>query len=648
MSIDSLLVANRGEIARRIFRTAREMGITTVGVFSDADEGHPFVAEADLAVRIDGYLDAEALLGAARRSGATAVHPGYGFLSENAAFAETILAAGLTWIGPSPKVIAAMGDKAAAKRIAEAAGVPTLASSDDLTAAGEVGYPLLVKATAGGGGKGMHLVRSEDELEEAVATARREAAAAFADDRVFLERYLERARHVEVQILGDTQGNLVHLGDRECSIQRRHQKIVEESPSPAIDDELRSAMGEAALSLARDVGYHSAGTVEFILDDTTREFFFLEANTRLQVEHPVTEETTGIDLVREQIRIAAGEPLGYVQQDVVATGHAIEARLYAEDPASGFLPDAGTVEAFAPAAEPKVRFDSGVEAGTAIGVDFDPLLAKVVAHGHTRTEAAARLARALERLHLGGVDTNRDFLVATLRHEAFLAGDTTTDFIERHAPRRTLEPDDDELARATRTAAMWIQGRNRKRALVLGHIRGGWRNARLPNERVRLSVGGLETTVSYQVRRDGTFLVDDALEVRVHRWAEDCIDLEVDGVRTTHAVTEAGSRLHVQTQRGTVEVNVLPRFELPEVQVPEGGLVAPMPCRVIEVRVAVGDRVTAGQTLLVVEAMKMEHHLKAPHDGTVAEVLAELDEQVANGVTLMVLDEDAPEGHEDD
>ncbi|MEE1564971.1 MAG: biotin carboxylase N-terminal domain-containing protein, partial [Acidimicrobiales bacterium] len=317
MSIDSLLVANRGEIARRIFRTAREMGITTVGVFSDADEGHPFVAEADLAVRIDGYLDAEALLGAARRSGAAAVHPGYGFLSENAAFAETILAAGLTWIGPSPKVIAAMGDKAAAKRIAEAAGVPTLASSDDLTAAGEVGYPLLVKATAGGGGKGMHLVRSEDELEEAVATARREAAAAFADDRVFLERYLERARHVEVQILGDTQGNLVHLGDRECSIQRRHQKIVEESPSPAIDDELRSAMGEAALSLARDVGYHSAGTVEFILDDTTREFFFLEANTRLQVEHPVTEETTGIDLVREQIRIAAGEPLGYVQQDVV-------------------------------------------------------------------------------------------------------------------------------------------------------------------------------------------------------------------------------------------------------------------------------------------------------------------------------------------
>ena len=647
MSIDSLLVANRGEIARRVFRTARAMGIRTLAVFSDSDAGSPFVAEADEAVRIGDYLDVGAVVDAARRAGADAVHPGYGFLSENAAFAEAVEAAGLAWVGPSPEVIATMGDKSAAKRAAQEAGVPTLASSDDPTDGEAVGYPLLVKATAGGGGKGMHLVESPGELDEAVATARREADRAFGDDRVFLERYLARARHVEVQILGDAHHNLVHLGERECSIQRRHQKIIEESPSPAVDDALRSAMGEAALGLARGIGYHSAGTVEFLLDDSTGEFFFLEVNTRLQVEHPVTEETTGIDLVREQIRIAAGEPLGYDQDDVMATGHAIEARLYAEDPSSGFLPATGTLAAFAPAGEPAVRFDSGVEAGTTIGVDFDPMLAKVIAHGPTRVEAAARLARALERLHLGGVATNRDFLVATLRHEAFLAGDTTTDFIERHAPPLAVELDGDELAWVATAAAMWLQGRNRHRALVLDRIPSGWRNARLPDERVTLALGDQEVTVAYRARRDGTFLVDDTREVRVHQWTDDGIDLEVDGRRTASAITEAGNRLHVQIPRGTVEVDVVPRFEPPELPVPEGGLVAPMPGRVIEVRVAVGEQVTAGQTLVVLEAMKMEHHLKAPHDGTVAEVLVAVDEQVANGMALLVVEGDDDQGSGD-
>ena len=354
-TIGRLLVANRGEIARRVFRTARDMGMRCVAVFADADEGAPFVAEADAAVRLPGgYLDAEAVVAAAVDSGADAVHPGYGFLAENAGFARAVAAAGLVWVGPGPDAIETMGDKLAAKAAAAAAGVPTLPSSEDPGDAAEVGFPLMVKAAAGGGGKGMRLVSDPADLAEAVAAARREALGGFGDDTVFLERYLPRCRHIEVQILGDAHGSVVHLGERECSIQRRHQKIIEESPSTAVDGELRASIGEAAVRLARSIGYRSAGTVELLLDDDTGEYFFLEVNTRLQVEHPVTEEVTGIDLVREQLRVAAGEPLGYSQADIALRGHAIEARLYAEDPAAGFLPAVGTLAAFAPpASEPR-------------------------------------------------------------------------------------------------------------------------------------------------------------------------------------------------------------------------------------------------------------------------------------------------------
>jgi len=458
-SLRSILVANRGEIARRVFRTAHSMGMRCVAVFVDADADAPFVADADEAVRLaDSYLDGEAIIAAALATGADAIHPGYGFLAENAGFAAAVEAAGLVWVGPTPDVISSMGDKLAAKEAALAAGVPTLPSSDDPTADDEVGYPILVKAAVGGGGKGMHLVERPEDLAEAVATAQREAASSFGDDRVFLERYVARSRHIEIQILGDAHGALVHLGERECSIQRRHQKIIEESPAAVLDPARRDAMGESALQLARGIGYRSAGTVEFLVDDATGEFFFLEVNTRLQVEHPVTEEVTGIDLVREQLRVAAGEPLGYGQDDICFSGHAVEARLYAEDPSAGFLPATGTLVAWQPADEPSVRWDTGVEEGSHVGVDFDPMLAKVVAHGPTRSEAAGRLALALERMHLGGVTTNRDFLVATLRHEAFLAGDTTTDFIERNAPamgRTVAAATTHQLAIA---AAMWLQG----------------------------------------------------------------------------------------------------------------------------------------------------------------------------------------------
>jgi propionyl-CoA carboxylase alpha chain len=637
----SLLVANRGEIARRVFRTARAMGLRCVAVYVDADADSPFVREADEAVRLPGgYLDGAAILAAAAATGAEAIHPGYGFLSENAAFAADVVAAGLVWVGPPPEVITAMGDKLAAKRAAVTAGVPTLPSSDDPTADAEVGYPLLVKAAAGGGGKGMRVVDAAADLSDAVAAARREAASGFGDDRVFLERYVARSRHVEIQILGDAHSGLVHLGERECSIQRRHQKVLEESPSPIVDAAMRTAMGDAALRLASAIGYQSAGTVEFLVDDATREFFFLEVNTRLQVEHAVTEEVTGIDLVREQLRVAAGEPLGYDQGAVTFTGHAIEARLYAEDPSAGFLPATGTLAAFAPAAEPSVRWDAGVEAGSVVGLDFDPMLAKVVAHAPTRAEAAGRLALALERLHLGGVTTNRDFLAATLRHPAYLAGDTTTDFIERIVPAMALALDEDELQRAATVAALWLQGENRAAATVLASVPSGWRNGRLPAQQVALTHGDDTIEVSYQARRDDAFDLADGRAARVHHWSPSSIDAEVDARRSTARVTRGGDHLHVQVVRGTVTFGVVPRFVVPGTELPHGGLIAPMPGVVLEVRCAPGDAVEARQTLVVLEAMKMEHHVRAPADGLVAEVRVTVGQHVENGTLLVEFESD--------
>ncbi len=649
-AIGTLLVANRGEIARRVFRTARAMGMRCAAVFSDADAGAPFVAEADVAVRLPGgYLDAAAIVAAAAEAGADAVHPGYGFLAENAGFARAVTGAGLVWVGPGPEAIEAMGDKLAAKAAAAAAGVPTLPSSEDPAVAGDVGFPLMVKAAAGGGGKGMRLVSDPADLDEAVAAARREALGGFGDDTVFLERYLRRCRHIEVQILGDTHGNVVHLGERECSIQRRHQKIIEESPSTAVDEALRAAMGRAAVGLAQSIGYCSAGTVELLLDDDSGEFFFLEVNTRLQVEHPVTEEVTGIDLVREQLRVAMGELLGYGQSEIRLEGHAVEARLYAEDAAAGFLPAVGTLAAFAPVAEPAVRWDSGVEAGSTVGLGFDPMLAKVIAHAPTRSEAAGRLALALERLHIGGVTTNRHFLVAALRSEAFLAGDTTTDFIERADPSRAAILSVAECRQAAVAAAMWLQAAERREARTLGWIPSGWRHGRLPPERVELSVdtaaGGVEVMVAYRPQRDGSFVVraecsDDAAEApaRIASWSPEALDIEWDRRRVRYAVTADGERVYLTGDSETVTVTVLPRFGAPERGLGAGGFAAPMPGVIVEVRVEAGEQVAAGRTLVVMEGMKMEHHVTAPCDGTVTEVLVAPGDQVDNGSPLLTFE----------
>jgi propionyl-CoA carboxylase alpha chain len=548
-----------------------------------------------------------------------------------------VIEAGLVWVGPSPAVIDAMGDKLAAKRAAIEAGVPTLPSSDVVADAGDIGYPLLVKAAAGGGGKGMRIVADPAQLDEAVAAAQREAAGAFGDDRVFLERYVARSRHIEIQILGDRYGNLLHLGERECSIQRRHQKIIEESPSPVVDPAMRQAMGEAALALAGALGYQSAGTVEFLVDESTREFFFLEVNTRLQVEHPVTEAVTGLDLVREQLRIAAGEPLGYEQHDIGWSGHAVEARLYAEDVAAGFLPVAGTLDAFEPAAEPAVRWDTGVEAGSVIGVQFDPMLAKVIAHAPTRAEAAGRLALALERLHLGGMITNRSFLAATLREPAFLAGDTTTDFIDRVDPVPE-DLDDQGLEKVATVAALWLQGLNRANTPVLAGLPSGWRNARLPAQKTVLTAGSRTVEITYESQRDGSFRLGSGEEARVHRWTLDAIDVEVDRHRSTSRVTHIDDRLHVQYRSGTVTLYISPRFSAPESITTAGGLEAPMPGVVRDVRVAVGDEVVAGQVLVVLEAMKMEHPITAPVAATVIEINVQDASQVQRGDVLLAIE----------
>ena len=646
VTFSSVLVANRGEIARRVFRTARAMGLGCVAVHTGADAAEPFVREADRAVRLSsGYLDGEAMVAAARSAGADAVHPGYGFLSENAAFARAVTEAGLAWVGPPPEVIEAMGDKLAARAAAEAAGLAVLPSSSDPSDPAPTGFPLLVKAVAGGGGKGMRLVADPADLEAAVAAAEREARRSFGDGRVYLERHVARARHVEIQILADAHGNCVHLGERECSIQRRHQKIIEESPSPAVDADRRARMGRAAVELAASVGYRSAGTVELLLDADTGEFWFLEVNARLQVEHPVTEEVTGIDLVREQLRVAAGEPLGFAQDDVAPAGHAIEARLYAEDPAAGFLPAVGTLAAFEPPGEPAVRWDSGVEAGSAVTVDFDPMLAKVIARAPSRAEAAARLALALDNLHLGGVTTNRHYLTEVLRSEAFRAGDTTTDFVERVelAPHRVLGGAERESAAVA--AAMWLTAAARAEAPVLGFMPAGWRLGRLIDERVDLEVDGTAATVSYRPNRDSSFAVtvsEDSEGVAVvHGWSRERIDVEWNGVQTGYRVTRAGDDVYLTAARGTVTARVVPRFEPPgRASAAGGGLAAPMPGKVLEVSVEPGQRVEAGRVRVVLEAMKMEHRVTAPADGTVTAVLVAAGDQVATGTELLAFTPD--------
>jgi acetyl/propionyl-CoA carboxylase alpha subunit len=672
-----VLVANRGEIALRVMRTCQRLGIATVAVHSDADAGEPHVRFADHAVRLgpapasESYLDIGRVVAAAVDRGADAVHPGYGFLAENAAFAQAVVDAGLRFIGPSPEVIRLMGDKAAAKQHLAAAGVPVVPGIDDaslddaalIAAAPGVGVPLLVKAVAGGGGKGMRTVADLAELPGALAAARREAAAAFGDDRVILERRVSQPRHVEVQVMGDGYGHVIHLLERECSIQRRHQKVVEECPSPAVDRDLRERMGAAAVEAARAVGYQGAGTVEFLLAGDTLardepEFFFLEMNTRLQVEHPVTELVTGLDLVELQLRIAAGEPLEIAQPDVVADGHAIEVRLYAEDPVS-HLPQTGTVHRLVTPQVPGLRVDAGIETGSEVSRFYDPMLAKLIVHARDRDGAVRRLGWVLERTAVHGVVTNLALLTAIVAAPAFAAGELTTGFLDDHLPGWTPPAPRREALIA---AAVALQRSTERRVPAgdphspwdtLGPFRpgliGGWQLVVDDgHQRHALTVAG----------RGGRYRVivgDDHLDVAVLAGPDDQgrLHLEIDGRDEPAVVTVLDqadpTEVWVHTVGATVRLEVVPATRHADAAELAGGaaLVSPMPGAVLHVGVTVGERVAAGQTLVVVEAMKMEHPLLAPGAGTIAAVHVAEGDAVDAGTPLIELEPDHHDGHHD-
>jgi propionyl-CoA carboxylase alpha chain len=686
--IRKLLVANRAEIAARVMRTAHGLGISTVAVYSDADAAAPFVRQADEAVRLPGaapaetYLRGDLILAAAVATGAGAVHPGYGFLAENAAFARDCAAAGITFVGPPPDAIAAMGSKLEAKALMAAAGVPVLpgaavpAGTDPGEAGARTGFPLLVKAAYGGGGRGMRLVREPAGLPGAVAAASREAASAFGDPTVFLERFVTDPRHVEVQILGDSRGTVVHLFERDCSIQRRYQKVIEEAPSPAVDAALRAALGEAAVAAGKVIGYTGAGTVEFVLD-ASGDFYFLEVNTRLQVEHPVTEMVTGLDLVELQLRLAEGEPLPPEVTGARITGHAIEARLYAEDVPAGFRPATGTLYRFDIPAGPGVRVDAGYATGSVIGPHYDALLAKVIAHGRTRDDAARRLARALAGARLQGVTTNRGLLLGILSEPEFLAGRTDTGYLTRHDPAGLGRAAPAVTNRHAAAAALAGQAAHRAAARVLRSLPSGWRNVPSAPQRVSYAAGDEEYAVSYRLPGAGSGAGTGhgsgagadhgwgagadhgsgagsraAVELAVNgaplggrivvaAAAPDTVDLEVDGIRrvySVHRVTE-GSRtsVFVDGPDGSSSLTEVPRFAGPSAADRGGSLLAPMPGLVVRVLAEAGTAVAAGQPLVVLEAMKMEHEVAAPADGVVTELRAAAGQQVEAGQVLAVV-----------
>lgn len=679
----TILVANRGEIARRVFTTARNRGLSTVAVYSDADANEPFALEADAAVRLPGnapaetYLNAEAVLDAAKRTGADAVHPGYGFLSENAGFARAVIDAGLTWIGPSPAAIDAMGSKTEAKKLMEAAGVPVLTNLETSEITEDM-LPVLVKASAGGGGRGMRVVRTMDELESETAAAVREAESAFGDGTVFIERYIESGRHIEVQLMADNHGGVWAVGERECSIQRRHQKVIEEAPSPLVErvDGMRERLFEAARAAAHAIDYSGAGTVEFLTNDKG-EFFFLEVNTRLQVEHPVTEATTGLDLVGLQFDVAAGLPLP-AENPPELNGWAVEARVYAEDPRHDYRPMSGevlrfdfddVVSSFAGPHVPGIRLDAGPEARpgrpAVVGVNYDAMLAKVISWAPTRAEAVGRLSGTLRRARIHGLGTNRDQLVSILDDADFRAGDINTAFLEKTHPEvSAITLADGAAVAVSAFAAAAVVEAATAATRPTRHVRSGFR-----------LFGDARTThrfLSDQAQNEDGGQDDDAVQVEIVRSSRSTgaetvtlggepdvrlvevtpgdgvtrdtgtpatVVVEVDGIRRTLTVHRyPGGGVGVDSALGPVTLTERPRYDDPADIVAEGALVAPMPGTVTSVSVAVGDTVTTGQKLMTIEAMKMEHTISATSDGTVAELAAAAGDHIETGTLLAVID----------
>jgi 3-methylcrotonyl-CoA carboxylase alpha subunit len=650
--VKRLLIANRGEIAVRVARTARRMGVHVIAVYSDADAHAMHVDVADEAVRIgaaapsESYLNVDAVLAAARATRADAIHPGYGFLSENAAFAAACADAGIRLVGPSAAAMRAMGDKASAKAVMEKAGVPLLPGyhGDDqdpgllADKARDIGFPVLIKASAGGGGRGMRIVESEAAFAGALESARREAAGAFGDDRVLIEKYLATPRHIEVQVFGDDHGNAIHLFERDCSLQRRYQKVVEEAPAPGMSEARRAEIGAAAVAAAKAIDYSGAGTVEFIVDATAEgangPFYFMEMNTRLQVEHPVTEGITGLDLVEWQLRVADGEPLPLSQEQVALTGHAIEARLYAEDPARDFLPAPGHVVAFEAPDMPGVRIDTGVRTGDDIAVAYDPMIAKVIAHGADRADAIARLDRALASLVCAGPTTNQSFLRKAVTHPAFAGGEIDTGFIARHADALLHEREDDASGALVAVARHTLSARAQSakaHAVAAGEAHtpwaatDNWRTNIRAREALRfVASGGDEVAVG--VVRDGRgtrFVLPDGAQADIEAGA----GLKVYAKGVSLFAVSQGTQLRFDRHDPVADASGR--------SAGGGHLNAPMPGKVVRVAVSAGERVSAGQLLVVLEAMKMEHSITAHADGVVAEVFHPEGSQVAEGAELL-------------
>jgi propionyl-CoA carboxylase alpha chain len=651
--IRTVLVANRGEIARRVFRTCRDLGIRTVAVHSDADASAPFVAEADVAVRLPGssptdtYLRADLVVEAARRAGADAVHPGYGFLSENAGFARAVAEAGLTWIGPTPESIDAMGSKIRAKELMAEAGVPIL--SVDPAAARPEEFPLLVKASAGGGGRGMRVVERVEDLEGELTAAAAEAASAFGDDTVFVEPYLPTARHVEVQVLADTHGTTWILGDRDCSLQRRHQKVVEEAPAPNLSDPVRRTLHDAARDAAEAVGYVGAGTVEFLVADGHADdgrVYFLEMNTRLQVEHPVTEEVFGVDLVALQLAVAEGRALP-PEPPAGPRGHAVEVRLYAEDPADDYAPQTGTLRTFEVPTGPGLRTDSAVESGSVVTHFYDAMIAKVVAHGDDRAQAIRRLDDALRRTRVHGLTTNLALLRGALADEEFAAGRVHTALLgERLAAWTTPLLDDAAVQRSALAAALAQARAASTTSPVLARLPTAFRNVPSQPRTRRLRLGDEELVVEYRSERGR--LVSDLADVVSVTTAPAGVPgreglvvevaLVVDGVGETYRVAVGEATVDVDGPAGSVSFDVVPTFVDPADVVAEGSLLAPMPASVVKVGVEPGQQVAKGDVVVVLEAMKMQHTITAPTDGVVAELAVAAGQQVESGAVLAVVE----------
>lgn len=645
MKLKKILVANRGEIARRIFRTIKELGMDAIAMHSEADRNSLFVKEADESFLLpNGYLDQETIINKAKELKVDAIHPGYGFLSENADFCKKAKDQKIVWIGPDAETISLMGDKINSKDFCIKQNIPTLQKTSKVSDAKKIGFPILVKASAGGGGKGMRIVKTEKELNDAVVAAKREAKSSFGDDRVFLEKYIQHSRHIEVQILGDNFGNVIHLGERECSIQRRHQKIIEESPSSRLTNKIRQDITSTAVKLAKKLDYKSAGTVEFLFDEDTNEFWFLEVNTRLQVEHPVTEEVTGIDLVKEQIKIASGKKLDFLQEDIEFNGHAIEARLYAENPENDFLPEIGSINKLSCSNNKGIRWDTGIATGDKITPDYDPMLAKVIAIGETREQSARLLAKELRSTHLSGIKTNKDFLVQCLENNSFLKGKTTSDFIPREHKKLFKAVDKKLLDNAMKASALWLQEHNKKDNKKLYFLPRNWTNGILPKQDIIFEFNDEEYKFQYennnnhiQIHREH-FKRLSTSSVLIISVDEEHIHCEIDGIVIKAFISCFHDEITINSGSGDLVFKVLPKFLDPNEIIIEGSLTAPMPGKILNINVKKGADVKAGETLLILEAMKMEHTIKATSDGKVVELYVKTGEQVESGSDLMKIE----------